>query len=420
MKRRSLLLRTAGLVATASTGGLLWAPSAALAGDKAEPANSHNAYFSRLNEMLKRDGPGRPVLLIDTQRMNHNIDKIATSVGDAKSYRVVVKSLPSVPLLQHVTQRADTQALMVFHQPFLNAVAESFRDADVLLGKPMPVAAARTFYSKLGATKFNAEKQVQWLIDSQDRLLQYQALARELGIKMSISFEIDVGLHRGGLATPEALTAALAVIDADPQHLRLTGLMGYEPHLTGMQAELSHPAVREVLSIYDGFIAALKAADVSLDGLTLNGAGSHTLKIYERDNTMNDLSAGSGVVMPTDFDTFHLTQNRPAMFIATPILKRYPDNPFMAEPPANMQRLYYIYGGYWKAKMVSPTEVGETIYQSTNQSPIATSANVDLQVDDYMFLRPTQSEFVMLQFGDLLAVTDGEISSRWPVFHQTG
>jgi len=26
----------------------------------------------------------------------------------------------------------------------------------------------------------------------------------------------------------------------------------------------------------------------------------------------------------------------------------------------------------------------------------------------------------MLQFGDLLPVTDGEIAGRWPVFHQTG
>jgi D-serine deaminase-like pyridoxal phosphate-dependent protein len=85
-----------------------------------------------------------------------------------------------------------------------------------------------------------------------------------------------------------------------------------------------------------------------------------------------------------------------------------------------MERLYYIYGGYWKANMVSPAEVGKPIYQSTNQSPITTSRQVDLAVDDYMFLRPTQSEFVMLQFGDLLAVADGEIVDRWPVFDQAG
>ena len=64
---------------------------------------------------------------------------------------------------------------------------------------------------------------------------------------------------------------------------------------------------------------------------------------------MNDLSAGSGVVMPTDFDTHHLLGNQPALFIATPILKRYPKNPIMPNPPELMEQIYYIYGGYWKA-----------------------------------------------------------------------
>ena len=109
MKRRTLLTGTASLAASASVGGLLWAPHA-----QAKPG-AHDAYFSKLNELLKRDGPGRPVMLLDGQRINHNIDQITQSVGPDKQYRVVVKSLPSVPLLQHVTQRAKTDALMVFH-----------------------------------------------------------------------------------------------------------------------------------------------------------------------------------------------------------------------------------------------------------------------------------------------------------------
>ena len=240
MKRRSFVTRTAGLAASAGMGGLLWAPFARAK----TPSRGHDAYFSKLNTLLKRDGPGHPVMLLDTERMNHNIDKITASVGDAKQYRVVVKSLPSVQLLEHVTQRAKTQALMVFHQPFLNATAQAFPESDVLLGKPMPVNAAQTFYDKLGHAKFDPTTQVQWLIDSHDRLLQYQALARSLGVKMQLNFEIDVGLHRGGLAEPEALSAALAVVTADPKHLCVSGLMGYEPHLTGQQADLKHPEVR--------------------------------------------------------------------------------------------------------------------------------------------------------------------------------
>ena len=420
MKRRSLLLGTAGIAAAAGGAAILWRPN-----DQGTP---HDSYFSRLNELLKREGPGRPVMLIDTERMNHNIDVLTNSVGPDKTYRVVVKSLPSVPLLAHVMRRARTNSLMVFHQPFLNAVAETFPTADALLGKPMPVNAVRTFYKNLGATPYDVTKQVQWLIDTQDRLLQYQALARELGVKMRINLEIDVGLHRGGFE-PAAFQDVLKVIREDPAHLGFSGFMGYEPHLTGLKAALDQPAVQKVLGVYGGFLDNARSAGVSIDGLTLNGAGSHTLRIYERDNTMNDLSAGSGMVMPTDFDTFHLTGNRPALFIATPILKRYDELKVAGEPwiadvmsawNPNMQRLYYIYGGYWKAHVVSPPGVPDPLYQSTNQSPITTSKSVDLQVDDYMFLRPTQSEHVMLQFGDLLAVRDGAFTDRWPVFHQTG
>jgi D-serine deaminase-like pyridoxal phosphate-dependent protein len=413
MQRRRFLGSVAGMSAAAAAG-VLWSPA------WGATASGHDAYFARLNEMLKRDGPGRPVMLVDTARMHHNIDAVARSVGPEKTYRVVVKSLPSVPLLEAVMRRARTEALMVFHQPFLNAVAERFPDADVLLGKPMPLAAARTFYRKLDTRRYDPARRVQWLIDTPERLRQYQALARELGVKMRVNVEIDVGLHRGGLTEPAALAALLDVIRADPEHLDFSGLMGYEPHLTWLAADLDHPAVQSVLGVYRGFLDTVRSAGIALDGLTLNGAGSHTLRIYEKDRTMNDLAAGSGVVMPTDFDTHHLAGHLPAVFIATPILKRYEGNPFMAEPPPDMARLYYIYGGYWKAKMVSPSETGEPIYQSTNQSPITTPRDVDLAVDDYMFLRPTQSEFVMLQFGDLLAVTDGEITDRWPVFDQSG
>jgi len=416
MKRRSLLSGAAALTAAGSGFGLLWAPAAS----GAPSGGSHDAYFARLNALLKRDGPGRPVMLLDLARMDRNIDLISKSVGRDKTYRVVVKSLPSVPLLEHVTRRAGTDALMVFHQPFLNAVAESFPASDVLLGKPMPVAAARTFYRKLRSTKFVPEHQVQWLIDSHDRLLQYQALAHELGVRIRVSFEIDVGLHRGGFAKPEALRAALTVVQADPDHLSLAGLMGYEAQLTGLGANLNHPAVAKVLGIYRGFVDSVNAAGIAPEGLTLNGAGSHTLGIYDLDRLMNDLAAGSGVVMPTDFDTFHLGLHQPALFIAAPILKRYPVNRFRPDPPENMRQIYYIYGGAWKARVVSPPDVGDAPYASTNQSPIMTSASVDLRVDDYMFLRPTQSEFVMLQFGDILTVRDGEIDSRWPVFQQTG
>ena len=420
MKRRTLLLGGAGVAAAAVAAGLIWRPR-----DHVQP---HDAYFSALNDLLKQSGPGRPAMLIDLDRMNHNIDMLAKSVGPEKTYRVVVKSLPSVELVRHVMARANTRALMLFHQPFVNVVADTFPDSDVLLGKPMPVSAAETFYKKFSfQSGFDPATQLQWLIDSPERLAQYQNLARRLGVRMKVNLEIDVGLHRGGLPEPEAVTPLLKTIQDDPSHLTLGGLMGYEPHLTGLAATLDDESVKSVLSVYRGFIDKTKDRGIDVSKLTLNGAGSHTLGIYEKDNTMNDLSAGSGVVKPLDFDTYHLRDNQPALFIGTPILKRYDYLPLggnmgkaLSTWDPNRRRLYYVYGGYWKARYVSPSGVPDAFYNSTNQEPVSTSESVDLKVDDYMFLRPTQSEHVMLQFGDLLVVKDSAIANQWPVFQETG
>ena len=421
MKRRNLLLGAGAATAAAAGGVMLWRPV-----DRGAP---HDAYFSALNGMLKAEGPGRPVLLLDLARMNHNIDVLARSVGPDKTYRVVAKSLPSVELLGHVMARANTRALMVFHQPFLNQIAEACPDSDVLLGKPMPFQAARVFYSQLGASGFDPNRQLQWLIDSPERLGEYQLLARTLGVNMRINVEIDVGLHRGGVEDPQQLAVMLETMAADPAHLTFAGLMGYEPHLTGLAAGLDHPAVRDVLERYQACIAQVRRAGYAAEALTLNGAGSHTLRIYENDRTMNDLSAGSGVVKPTDFDTHHLTENQPAAFIAAPVLKTY-DRLYAAGEPLiaellewydpNMRRLHYIYGGYWKARYVSPPGIPEPLYHSTNQEPFTTSPTGALAVGDHAFLRPTQSERVLLQFGDLFVVQDGELVDRWSVFRDAG
>ena len=422
MKRRSLLFGGASLAAAAGGATLLWKPE-----DRGAP---HNEYFSNLNELLKRDGPGRPVMLLDADRVDSNVDVLASSVGPNRTYRVVVKSLPSVPLLQHVMQRAKTNALMVFHQPFLNAVADAFPEADALLGKPMPVSAAETFYQKLGRARFDAANQVQWLIDSPERLLQYHALARRLGVKMRINFEIDVGLHRGGLPEPEALGPLLKTIQTDPEHLSFSGFMGYEPHLTGLGAALDHPAVQSVLGVYRGFMDNARAAGVAIDGLTLNGAGSHTLRIYDSDNTMNDLAAGSGVVKPTDFDTYHLTDNLPAFFIATPILKRYDQLKVAGDPwiadflpwwDPNMRRLYYIYGGLLEsARRVACRCAGPPVPEHQPESDHHLRGGGFAGGRLHGSCVPLRVSSSCCNLAICLTFRRDQLVGTWPVFHQTG
>jgi len=141
------------------------------------------------------------------------------------------------------------------------------------------------------------------------------------------------------------------------------------------------------------------------------------------------MSAGSCLVKPTDFDIPSLLDFVPASFIATPVLKKckYTSIPalerfeklFRLWDP-NMEQTFFIYGGKWMADYVSPQGLQKnSLYgTSTNQEMVNGSNKIKLEIDDHIFLRPHQSEFVFLQFGDLLAVRNGKIVERWPILKQ--
>lgn len=420
MRRRDLL----GLGVAAGVGGAwLLRPGAG--------GGPHNAYFSALNTLLKNEGPGRPLMVVDLDRLHANAARLRATQPAGKAFRVVAKSLPAPQLIQQVAAAMQTQRLMVFHQPHLNALATSAPDADMLLGKPMPVHAAATFYKKLGNTRFNPERQLQWLIDTPERLREYQQLAQQMGTRLRINIEIDVGLHRGGVQEPAGLKPLLDQIAADPTRLQFAGLMGYDAHVGKIPAfiETRDRSFALACARYREFQQVLHASYPQwVNASTVfNGAGSPTLRLHgDPRSPLNEVSSGSCLVKPTDFDLDLLADLQPAAFIATPVLKvmqgsHIPGlgaaNALLSGWNPNREKTYFIYGGLWMAHYESPPGlIDNTLYgKSSNQAIVNSSARVPLDVDDYIFLRPTQSEKVMLEFGDIAVVQAGRIVDWWPV-----
>ncbi|WP_236207970.1 DSD1 family PLP-dependent enzyme [Pseudomonas tohonis] len=397
--------------------------------DKGAP---YSDYFARLNRELKTQGPMRPVMLIDLDRLDHNIDVVMQSVRRAgKSLRLVEKSLPSPQLLDYIAKRAGTQRLMSFHQPFLNHDAERFPESDILLGKPLPVRSAQLFY-EAHRGPFDPSRQLQWLLDTPERLAQYLALAKALNIRMRINIELDVGLHRGGVQDTAGLGRMLELIGANPQHLEFAGFMGYDPFVgMGVPGILGSPEAlfAKVMTLYDGFVDYARNQHPTLwrPGLTLNTAGSPSYRMHERERTSSEVSVGSALLKPTHYDLPSLEEHQPAAYIATPVLKstgavRIPaldgKSALFSWWDPNQRETFFIYGGNWMAEPESPKglQFNGLYGRSSNQEMINGSHAVGLGVDDQVFLRPTQSESILLQFGDLLAVRDGRIVEQWPVY----
>jgi len=206
--------------------------------------------------------------------------------------------------------------------------------------------------------------------------------------------------------------------------------MGYDPHVVAIPRILKSPetAYQESQAVYQSFIQVIKERypKIDISGLCLNGAGSPTIKLHKSGTVINDMAAGSCLVKPTHFDIDTLQDFVPAAYIAAPVLKtskgtRIPAieglNEFLSWWDPNMEQTFFIYGGKWMADFESPKGLqNNRLYgQSTNQAMVNGSSRITLNVDDHIFLRPHQSEFVFLQFGDLLTVRNGRILDQWQV-----
>lgn len=400
-----------------------------------DEGSAYNEYFSKINKELKENGFGKPDVLLDLDRLDANLNTLSKNIPPPLHYRIVVKSLPSLDLLRYIIKSTKTNRLMVFHSGDIVMLLSDpdFSSFDILLGKPMPVRALEEIYKKTKSEKF---QKIHWLVDTETRLTQYLEFAKTKNIKLHLVLEIDVGLHRGGFTQPKETNLAFEMIKNYPNHLEFDGFMGYEPHvasvpnLLGDKNNAIEKAIGSSLFLYEGFVTSGKEFYPSLFNkeLILNGGGSKTYRFYQKYNKIvNDVSVGSALVMPTDFDVSTLNEHKPAFFIAAPILKRLEGTkiPFLEfisflfplwNP--NLQVTYFTYGGAYLAKKESPPGLFDnSLYgASTNQGILNGSRKTNLQPDDYVFYRPTQSEKVMAEMGEVVLLRNGKIIGTWKCF----
>lgn len=416
-RRRRLLL-----------GSAIAAPVAALLARPAEQGGPHPAYFQRLSQALREAGIAQARLVIDLPRLRANLAAIGQHTArTGMPLRAVLKSLPSLPLMDELARAWNSPRVMAFNAAQLQQLLAARPAAQALLGKPLPVAAAAQV---LDALPPELGRGIEWLVDTPERLAQYRQLAEHRGQPLRINFEIDVGLHRGGFEDVDALGRALASLRGG-QPLQWRGFMGYDAHvaalpdLPGMRATAWDESQRR-------WRAAWAAAEAALgpqqrEALTLNTAGSPTFRLHDGKGLANEVSVGSAVLLPLDFEKPLLADLQPAAFIATPVLKswprfRLPEGATWLSRAAqawdrNQARGFAIHGGHWLADPVSPPGIQPSgLYgPSSNQQVMVASERVELKPDDPVFFRPRQSEAVLLQFGELLLFDGEHISGSWPV-----
>ena len=148
------------------------------------------------------------------------------------------------------------------------------------------------------------------------------AAAQAAGTRLGVFIEIDDGMDRCGVDTPEE-ALALARHLAGLPGLRLVGLTGYEGHCSlTPDVELRHAKQRAAMTM----LADIKALIVA-DGIPcpiLSAGGTATWDWTAADPRISEIQAGSYVTM----DVFHGTMVggfENSVLVATTVISRRPD-----------------------------------------------------------------------------------------------
>jgi D-serine deaminase-like pyridoxal phosphate-dependent protein len=396
--------------------------------------------FVAWNQTLRASAAGRESAFVDLDAVDHNLKLVGAQLGSRIGLRLGAKSLPSLQLLEYLMLAACTNRIMAFSEGEVRDLLIRFRsDVDILLGRPAPVdACARTFATldELDSGP-NPTGSVRWLIDTPERMHEFAAFAAERGEEVSISVEIDVGLHRGGARNADQLRAMLKIID-ESEFLRFTGFMGYDGHVPFVPLDRGSPAAEfaAVQRRYADFVRVGQDAFPALfeRPLVYNGGGSRTYHSYtdDLDTPIDEVAMGSAFFYPSNFHNLPETGLRTATFFATPVLKRldpaelYPDTeylPGLAVGQPDYEVWYVTMSGgfpgerrFPRGLVPSPTSTGDpsrVVNMMPNQGRWLGARAVPLEVGDFIFYQPWEADAVRwLAYLDVFR--GGRLVDQWP------
>ncbi|CAF1314631.1 unnamed protein product [Adineta ricciae] len=401
----------------------------------------YQSYFSQLNLKLKERYSGASAAIVDLDRLDANVRFIRNKLGNEYKLRLVTKSLPSLDLLKYLLETTQTNRLMVFSEPFIVEILTNmeFASLDILLGKPLSVDA----FSRL--TTYRGWTSIHWLIDTKDRLNQYLFYAQRENLRIKISLEIDIGLHRGGFETIEDFTEVVKIIQQNSRYLELTGLMGYDGHVPYVPFYINkqkaiQKAFIKTLNRYRRFVDELKKhyGAEAIRNMTFNSGGSHTYFNYsdvKSSTAINDIAIGSGFVTPQQFSNLIKLGHQPSLFLSSPVLKKLESSKLPhAEKFATLLNLwnpnlsvsYFTLGGGWPGELISPVGMRRNHWWDENdlgysnllpnQSIVSSSDKNNIRVDDFVFYHPWQGDG-MLCFRKLVLYRQAGFVGEWSTFN---
>ncbi|HJY03306.1 MAG TPA: alanine racemase, partial [Streptosporangiaceae bacterium] len=280
-----------------------------------------------------------PLALVDLDAFDANSADL-TRRAAGRPIRVATKSLRCRHLIERALAQPGYQGVMCYSLPealWLHAAGTS---DDLLVAYP---TVNRVALRALAADE-EARRHITIMVDSAAHLDVVDQALGDGHPEIRVCLELDVswrplagqalvhiGSRRSPVFTPRQAADVARTITGRPG-FALVGLMGYEGQIAGLgDAPPGQPVrARLIRGIQDRSAAELRGRRTEavrlIQALTslefVNGGGTGSLETTAGDESVTELTAGSGLVGPTLFDAYRRFSPEPALLFALPVVRR--------------------------------------------------------------------------------------------------
>ena len=321
------------------------------------------------------------------------------------------------------------------HGGFRGIMAYSLREAlwlvergarDILLGYPTVDRAA---LAEL-AVRPEALESVTLMIDSRAQLGVIRTALGSGAVRPRVCLDVDaslrigpvhLGVRRSPLRTPEQVDELAR--DATTAGFAVVGVMFYEAQIAGLPDSsapvrwVKRASAAELATRRGAVVAAVRAAVGDLE--IVNSGGTGSLEVSSADPVVTEVTAGSGLYVPTLFDNYRVFTPHPSIFFALPAVRK---------PAPALTTLFG--GGYIASGPASASRVPRPVRPAglrllrnegagEVQTPVAGRAARDIPIGGRVWFRHAKAGELCERF-DRLYVVDGDTRTEVPTYRGEG
>jgi D-serine deaminase-like pyridoxal phosphate-dependent protein len=242
-------------------------------------------------------------------------------------------------------------------------------------------------------------------VDDPPHVAMLEAAAEAANVRVEILIEIDVGMARCGLPAGSDKLIPLAAAVSEAKQLRFRGLQGYEGHAVLRETrELRTSLVSEAAATLNAERARL--ADAGFDCEIITGGGTGTYDIATEAGALNEIQAGSYVLMDARYATLGLPFEN-ALYCCTTVISRHGDG---AVVNSGLKALTAEYG------MSRPTTPElEILRLSDEHAKLAVAPGYEVSVGDTVLVIPAHIDPTINLYGSLFVFTTPDSVEEWPI-----